>query len=64
MNFASHKFSDSADTNLTASANTIEDLEEILNNELDNVHSWLVANKLTLNVKKIWIYVNWDTIEI
>ena len=53
MNFASHKFSDSADTNLTASANTIEDLEEILNNELDNVHSWLVANKLNLNVKKI-----------
>ena len=40
------------DTNLTASANTIEDLVEILNTKLDDVHSWLVANKLTLNVKK------------
>lgn len=42
------------DTNLTASVNTIEDLEKILNNELANVHSWLVANKLTVNIYIIY----------
>ena len=40
------------DTNLTASATSIKDLEDILNSELDKVHSWLRANKFTLNVKK------------
>ena len=29
------------DTNITISAETAEDLEEKLNNELNNVHNWL-----------------------
>ncbi len=27
-------------------------LEEALNDELENIHQWLLSNKLTLNVKK------------
>ena len=38
------------DTNITISAKNAEDLEEKLNNELNNVHNWLLANKLTVNV--------------
>ena len=40
------------DTNITISAETAEDLEEKLNNELNNVHNWLLPNKLTVNVDK------------
>ena len=40
------------DTNITISAKNAEDLEEKLNNELNNVHNWLLANKLTVNVDK------------
>ena len=36
------------DTNITISAKNAEDLEEKLNNELNNVHNWLLANKLTV----------------
>jgi hypothetical protein len=27
-------------------------VEESLNNELENIHQWLLSNKLTLNVEK------------
>ena len=40
------------DRNVTISAKNAEDLEEKLNNELNNVHNWLLANKLTVNVDK------------
>ena len=40
------------DTNITISAKTSEDIEGKLNDELNNVHNWLVANKLTVNVDK------------
>ena len=40
------------DTNITISAKNAEDLKEKLNNELNNVHNWLLANKLTVNVDK------------
>ena len=40
------------DTNITISAKNAEDLEEKFNNELSNVHNWLLANKLTVNVDK------------
>ena len=40
------------DTNRTISAKNAEDLEEKLSNELNNVHNWLLANKLTVNVDK------------
>ena len=35
---------------MTISAKNAEDLEEKLNNELNIVHNWLLANKLTVNI--------------
>ena len=40
------------DTNLTASDASASEIQEILEAELNKVHMWLLANKLTLNVKK------------
>ena len=38
------------DTNLTASANSLTDLEA--NSDLENLRKWLIANRLSLNVAK------------
>ena len=46
------------DTNISASAGSVEKLETQLNIELDKIYRWLVANRLTLNVSKtdyIWL---------
>ena len=40
------------DTNLTASANCMTDLEAAVNSDLENLRKWLIANKLRLNVAK------------
>ena len=40
------------DTNLTASANSMTDLEAAVNSDLENLKKWLIANKLSLNVAK------------
>ncbi|CAB4003657.1 Hypothetical predicted protein [Paramuricea clavata] len=40
------------DTNLTACSHDINNLQAILNSDLNNIHQWIVANKLTLNVGK------------
>ena len=40
------------DKNITISAKNAEDFEEKFNNELSNMHNWLLANKLTVNVDK------------
>ena len=40
------------DTNITTNGDTIEELEDKLNSELNNVHNWPIANKLILNVSK------------
>ena len=40
------------DTNLTASANSMTDLEAAVNSDLENLRKWLIANKLSLNVAK------------
>ena len=40
------------DTNLRASGDTITELYNKLNNDLENIHQWLLANKLTLNTSK------------
>ena len=40
------------DTNLTASGCSIIDIQTKLNNDLENIHQWLLANKLTLNKDK------------
>ena len=40
------------DTNLTASDLSITDIENAVNSDLENLRSWLIANKLSLNVTK------------
>ena len=40
------------DTNLTASANSMTDLEAAVNSDLENLRKWLIANKLSLNEAK------------
>ena len=40
------------DTNVTISAKNAADLEGKLNDKLNNIHNWLLANKLTVNVDK------------
>jgi hypothetical protein len=40
------------DTNITARSSSLCIVEDSLNNELENIHQWLLSNKLTLNVKK------------
>ena len=40
------------DTNVTASGYTITNIEVKLNKGLENIHQWLLANKLTLNMDK------------
>ncbi len=40
------------DTNLTASGSTSTELYKKLSNDLENIHQWLLANKLTLNTSK------------
>ena len=40
------------DTNILFSHSDLKSLEKTMNDELSNVYGWLVANKLTLNLKK------------
>ena len=40
------------DTNLSVRCVTTEEIEEKLDADLNNVHNWLLINKLTLNVQK------------
>ena len=40
------------DINITVVGKTGEEIQTRLNNELENIHNWLLINKLTLNVDK------------
>ena len=40
------------DTNLTASGDSIHDVQASVNSDLENLRNWLVANKLSLDVAK------------
>ena len=40
------------DTNVTTSGPSVEDIQCKLNNELDDLNQWLLANRLSLNVGK------------
>ena len=40
------------DTHLTYASNNIHNIQTSLKEDLENVHSWLRANKLTLNMTK------------
>jgi hypothetical protein len=52
------------DTNLTACSDNINNLQAILNSDLNNIHQWIVANKLTLNVGKTEYMIIRNTEEI
>ena len=40
------------DTNILTDGNSAAEISEKINSDLDNIHKWLVANKLTLNIDK------------
>ena len=40
------------DTNLSLAGDNVLDIEQHLNQDLENVNEWLIANKLTLNQSK------------
>ena len=40
------------DTNITVTGVSGQDIERKLNTELNNVHHWLLANELSLNISK------------
>lgn len=40
------------DTQITATAETISDLENLLNRDIENLSTWLCANKLSMNATK------------
>lgn len=40
------------DTNISTSAETLDELQSLVNKDLDCINSWLLANKLTLNMTK------------
>ena len=40
------------DTNISIAANSVMELEVLINSELKNLHQWLVTNRLSLNIAK------------
>jgi hypothetical protein len=40
------------DTNITTKGFNVEDIQTRLNGDLEHIHQWLLANKLTLNKDK------------
>ncbi len=40
------------DTSVFYSDKSIDKIQQIVNSELQNIYNWLLANKLSLNVKK------------
>ena len=49
------------DTSLSCDGSSSDEIEDKLNHDLEMVHIWLNANKLTLNRKKIRIHDYWLT---
>jgi hypothetical protein len=40
------------DKNLSCHGKSSLDIEQKINTDLDNIHKWLISNKLTLNTEK------------
>ena len=40
------------DTNISIAANSVMELELLINSELKNLHQWLVTNRLSPNIAK------------
>ena len=49
------------DTHLTYAGDNADNIQLHLNQDLENVHNWLRANKLTLNMTKteFMVYTSW-----
>ena len=47
------------DTNLSCQGKSTTEVENKINTDLENVHKWLIANKLTLNQEKTECTVCW-----
>jgi tRNA threonylcarbamoyladenosine modification (KEOPS) complex Pcc1 subunit len=45
-------FADDTNINISIAANSVTELQQIINSELKNLHQWLLANRLSLNVAK------------
>jgi hypothetical protein len=45
------------DTNLSCQGKSSTEIENKINTDLENVHKWLIANKLTLNQEKNGMHV-------
>ena len=41
------------DTNISTCGKSVTEIQEHLNHDLENIHQWLLANKLTLNKKRL-----------
>jgi hypothetical protein len=40
------------DTNVSFAADSLEELQSVINSELERLKSWLITNKLSLNIAK------------
>ncbi len=40
------------DTSISYAANSMDELQSVVNSELENLHKWLSTNKLSLNIAK------------
>ena len=40
------------DTNISYSADSLEQLQNVMNSKLKNLNDWLITNKLSLNIAK------------
>ena len=45
------------DTSITFASNNMHEINECVNSDLNNIHVWLSANKLTLNMPKPNFYL-------
>ena len=48
------------DTNISCDGKLATDIQQKINSDLNSVHNWLLANKLTLSVEKTeYMIVQW-----
>ncbi len=40
------------DTSVSYAADSVDELQNVLNSELKSLHNWLIANRLSLNIAK------------
>ena len=43
-----------ADTNVSYASDCLDEIQNVINSELENLNSWLIANRLSLNKNRIY----------